>query len=83
MPPRSKKAATITVTTPPVRVSSGTGPTAGLELWRMSPTGPFVLYDRTTDHRYTSDTTTWNSAAGLNVADTQRLKDAADSLRVC
>lgn len=85
MPPKKKTTTTTArvAASAPIRVSAGAGPTVGLELWRFPPAGPFVLYDRTTDRRYTTDTTTWNTAAGLNAADTQRLKDAADSLRDC
>lgn len=62
--------------TPPYRLSSGSGITAGLELWRVGRT--VVLYDRSPDSRFADDVERWNTAAGLNAACTLLLKDAAD-----
>lgn len=73
MPPRKvvKKAPT----TPPVRVSVGSGITAGLEMWRIND--KVALVDTTTDNRFAADVATWNTAAGLNADHTNLLKNAA------
>jgi hypothetical protein len=64
--PRTKKAsAAAAPATPPVKISTGAGITAGLELWKQSPTGPFFLVDTTPDGRFATDVATWNAAAGL------------------
>ena len=77
MPPKKviKKAAEVP-TTPPQRISSGSGITAGLEMWRIGTT--IVLYDRSSDERFADDVERWNTAAGLNAACAILLKDAAD-----
>ena len=72
MPPR--KATTIPIL-PPVRLSTGAGITAGLEVWRVGRL--LVLYDRSPDGRFADDVERWNTAAGLNTAHTLLLKDAA------
>lgn len=55
--------------------------TAGLEIWatRVSAKGgaKFVLVDRSTDGRFATDVSAWNTAAGLNATATKKLKDAA------
>lgn len=61
--PRAKKATA--AATPPVKISTGAGITAGLELWKQSPTGPFFLVDTTPDGRFATDVATWNAAVGL------------------
>ena len=50
--------------------------TAGLELWRLPTNAKIILIDRTTDGRFASDVTTWNTTVGLNAATTQSIKDA-------
>jgi len=47
----------------PTKISAGAGITAGLELWRLTPTGPFVLADRSSDGRFATDVATWNAGA--------------------
>jgi hypothetical protein len=49
--------------------------TAGLEIWSVA--GKFVLYDRSTDGRFSADVASWNTAAGLNKATTETFKNAA------
>lgn len=60
---------------PPTLFSSGSGMTAGLEIWSYA--GKFILYDRSTDGRFAADIATWNTAAGLNNATTEIFKNAA------
>jgi hypothetical protein len=55
-------------------VTQGNGITAGLEIWRYGE--KFVLVDQTEDERFMTDIHCWNSGAGLNAADIQRIKDA-------
>lgn len=76
MPPKKviKKSAALPIA-PPQRISSGSGITAGLEIWRVGPT--IVLYDRSPDGRFADDVERWNTAAGLNAACALLLKDAA------
>jgi hypothetical protein len=64
-PPSRKKSAKPVCTVPvtPVKISAGAGITAGLELWRLTPTGPFVLADRSADGRFATDVATWNAGA--------------------
>ena len=57
-------------------MSRGSGITAGLELWRQPHNDKIILIDRTVDGRFAADVHTWNSVVGLNVSDTQLLKDA-------
>lgn len=68
MPPKTtvkkattKKAATATETVP-TKVSVGAGITAGLELWRRTPTGPFYLIDTSPDGRFAVDVETWSKS---------------------
>jgi hypothetical protein len=77
MPPKKvvKKVVTVTPATAPLRISCGSGITAGLEMWRVGPT--IVLYDRSPDGRFADDVESWNTAAGLNAACALLLKDAA------
>jgi hypothetical protein len=53
--------------------------TAGLEMWAVveGTQHRFALYDRSADGRFATDVTLWNTAAGLNAATIQVLKDAA------
>ena len=76
MPPKKviKKSPEIPAT-PPLRLSTGSGITAGLEMWRVGRT--VVLYDRSPDGRFADDVESWNTAAGLNAACALLLKDAA------
>jgi hypothetical protein len=74
MPPRKLKTPPRPVR--PTLVTRGSGITAGLELWRLVHNEKIILIDRTIDGRFASDVVTWNSAVGLNVSDTQLLKDA-------
>ena len=76
MPPKKvvKKEAALPAT-PPQRISSGSGITAGLELWRVGAS--IVLYDRSPDGRFADDVERWNTAAGLNAVCALLLKDAA------
>ena len=60
--------------TPITKISQGGGMTAGLELWRYGTM--FLLHDRTTDNRFATDVSTWNSALGLNVSELQYIKNA-------
>ena len=71
MPPRKIAAAK------PIRVATGAGITAGLEVWR-SPEGRMLLIDRSPDARFAADVASWNAgaAAGLNATATKKLKDA-------
>ena len=70
MPPKTatakkprKGASTTTAPPIPTLVSTGAGMTAGLELWRSSSTGPFILVDTTADGRFATDVATWNTVA--------------------
>jgi hypothetical protein len=74
MPPRKLKTPPRPVR--PTLVTRGSGITAGLEHWRLVHNEKIILIDRTIDGRFASDVVTWNSAVGLNVSDTQLLKDA-------
>lgn len=73
MPPRKivKKIPAI----PPVRLSIGSGMTAGLEMWTIN--GKVALVDTSPDGRFAVDVATWNTAAGLNADHTSLLKNAA------
>jgi hypothetical protein len=53
--------------------------TAGLEIWAVveGTQHRFALYDRSADGRFAADVVAWNTAAGLNAATIQVLKDAA------
>jgi hypothetical protein len=75
MPPKRQPTQTLRVQG---RVGAGAGMTAGLEIWAVDLGGQhrFVLIDTSTDGRFASDVTTWNTAAGLNEAATKILKDA-------
>jgi hypothetical protein len=76
MPPKKVVKKTPEVpTTPPLRLSTGSGITAGLEMWRVGRT--IVLYDRSPDGRFADDVERWNTAAGLNATCALLLKDAA------
>lgn len=77
MPPKKviKKVVEIPAT-PPQRLSSGSGITAGLEMWRVG--SAIVLYDRSPDGRFADDVECWNTAAGLNAVCSLLLKDATD-----
>lgn len=70
MPPRK----IIKKTTPPVRLSTGSGMTTGLELWRIAD--KIALVDTSPDSRFAIDVETWNTAAGLNVDHTELCKNA-------
>lgn len=70
MPPRKK-----IPDVPPVRLSVGSGITAGLEMWRIS--NKVALVDTSPDGRFAVDVATWNTAAGLNTPHTELLKNAA------
>jgi hypothetical protein len=63
-------------------ISSGTGMTAGLEIWSV-PTGKkrgpatvLALHDNSADNRFKHDATEWNTAAGLNAKSLKKIKDA-------
>ena len=76
MPPKKVIKKTPEVpSTPPQYLSTGSGITAGLEMWRIGRT--VVLYDRSPDGRFADDVERWNTAAGLNAACALLLKDAA------
>jgi hypothetical protein len=62
-------------TTPSVRISTGSGITAGLEIWRIND--KVALVDISPDGRFAVDVATWNTAAGLNADHTSLLKNAA------
>ncbi len=53
-------------------VTHGAGMTAGLEIWRLGP--HFVLRDTTPDERFAADTELWNTGAGLNDTERNRIK---------
>ena len=55
-------------------VSKGAGMVAGLEVWRQN--GKFILFDQSTDSRFASDVSLWNTSAGLNVPATKKGKNA-------
>jgi hypothetical protein len=71
MPPRK----TISHKEPPRLLSTGSGMTAGLEIWLFA--GKLILYDRSADGRFAADVETWNTAAGLNKATIEVFKNAA------
>ena len=77
MPPKRKVAAAPNLEVKH-RVGVGAGMTSGLEIWSTMINGQhrFVLVDKSGDERFSSDTATWNIAAGLNEAGTKILKDA-------
>jgi hypothetical protein len=53
-------------------ITQGGGMTAGLEIWRLGP--HFVLRDTTPDERFAADTELWNTGAGLNDTERNRIK---------
>lgn len=53
-------------------ITQGAGMTAGLELWRLGSV--FVLRDTTPDERFAADVEIWNTGAGLNESDRNRIK---------
>lgn len=81
MPPKRSKA--VAPSQHPVRIQGrvgvGAGMTAGLEIWAVveGTQHRFALYDRSADGRFAADVVAWNTAAGLNAATIQVLKDAA------
>jgi hypothetical protein len=58
----------------PVRICSGAGMTAGLEIHRTAD-GALLLHDTTTDGRFADDVATWR--AHLNQTATKKRKNAA------
>lgn len=87
MPPKKTKKAAGASTKPPTLTvscySRGNGMTAGLELWRTelsgTPQPKFLLYDRSSDGRFASDVSTWNSATGLTPTVLTRFAEVAAS----
>jgi hypothetical protein len=77
MPPRKiiKKKTDVSMSLPQ-HLSSGSGITAGLEMWRLGSS--IVLYDRSPDSRFADDVERWNTAVGLNAVCALLLKDAAN-----
>ena len=57
-----------------VRICSGAGMTAGLEIHR-APDGTLLLHDTTPDGRFADDVATWR--AHLNQTTTKKRKNAA------
>ena len=76
MPPKRTKKVSSTPAAA-MRVTAGAGVTAGLELWQIGSIR--ALWDATSDNRFAADVTAWNTAAGLNAATLQTLKDAANA----
>ncbi len=74
MPPRRIIKKTTPATPLPLEgpVCQGAGMTAGLEIWRMGSL--FVLRDTTSDERFAADTEIWNTGAGLNESERNRIK---------
>lgn len=72
MPPRRiiKKVPTVAPLEGPI--TQGAGMTAGLELWRLG--NVFVLRDTTADERFAADVEIWNTGAGLNETERNRIK---------
>ena len=83
-PPLNEAGGTLTMNRSerPIHISSGSGVTAGMELWSVKKGSDtkIVLVDRSSDKRFTADVATWNGAvAGLNAATMKKVKDAASA----